>query len=73
MVHAELFDSWDAQYGPFHADGCTDEFGANKQIDNFWSHFQAHNCDGLNVYANPPLLQHYSHSSPLSRSKTSSP
>ena len=54
-MHAELFHEGGRVFGPISVDGCADAEGANKQLDSFWSHFQSHDCGGLNVYANPPF------------------
>ena len=54
-IDPALFSTWDAQFGPFHVDGCADAFGANSQLDSYWTDFEAHDCTGLNVYANLPF------------------
>ena len=54
-IDPALFSTWDAQFGPFHVDGCADAFGANSQLDSYWTDFEAHGCAGLNVYANLPF------------------
>ena len=58
-VFPHIFDEWDSRWGPFDVDGCCDEFGANSQLDLFWSDFEAHDFCGLNVYANPPYQNEF--------------
>ena len=51
----EIFDSLDLEFGPFDVDGCSDVYGANSQLDGWWSNFLANDCKGHSIYANPPF------------------
>ena len=64
-VHEAVFADWDRQFGPFEVDGCADAFGANSQLEESWSDFEAQDCAGRRIYANPPfsniesILKHF--------------